>query len=64
MSGITVSQVHDFKGLENDYIILYGISESMKSLSKELYVGISRAKLGLTFMIKDSQFHSYIELLK
>jgi hypothetical protein len=63
MSGITLAQVHDFKGLENDYIILYGIDKPLDKIEKELYVGISRARIGLSLMFKMTEYHSYLKIL-
>ena len=62
---ITYSTVHSFKGLENSYIILTDISsindDEFKSL---LYVGMSRAKVGLIVLLNERSRRDYNELLK
>lgn len=62
---ITFSTIHGFKGLENSYIILTDIdrisNDEFKSL---LYVGMSRAKVGLIILINERARPEYNELLK
>ncbi|MFC2016891.1 ATP-binding domain-containing protein [Chloroflexota bacterium] len=62
---ITYSTIHGFKGLENSYIILTDINrindDEFKSL---LYVGMSRAKVGLIVLMDEQARRDYNELLK
>lgn len=62
---ITFSTIHGFKGLENSCIILTDIDrisdDEFKSL---LYVGMSRAKVGLIMLIDRRARTEYDELLK
>ena len=62
---ITFSTIHGFKGLENSYIILTDINrindDEFKSL---LYVGMSRAKVGLIILMDERSRKDYNELLK
>lgn len=62
---ITFSTIHRFKGLENSHIILTDISrlidEEFKSL---LYVGMSRAKVGLHILLDARLKADYKEILK
>ncbi|MFC2001231.1 NERD domain-containing protein [Chloroflexota bacterium] len=62
---ITFSTIHGFKGLENSYIILTDINrindDEYKSL---LYVGMSRAKVGLIILMDERSRKDYNELLK
>lgn len=62
---ITFSTIHRFKGLENSHIILVDISrlidEEFKSL---LYVGMSRAKVGLHILLDYRLKADYKEILK
>jgi hypothetical protein len=62
MKKVTVSEVHEFKGLENDHILLIGLDKSIKELSKELYVAISRAKLGLSLFSPFSKLPEYMTI--
>ncbi len=62
---ITYSTIHGFKGLENSYIILMDINrindDEFKSL---LYIGMSRAKVGLIILMDEQSRKYYNELLK
>ena len=62
---LTFSTIHGFKGLENSYIILTDINrindDEFKSL---LYVGMSRAKVGLVILMDERSRTDYNELLK
>lgn len=62
---LTFSTIHGFKGLENSYIILTDINrindDEFKSL---LYVGMSRAKMGLIILMDERSRKDYNELLK
>lgn len=62
---ITYSTIHGFKGLENSYIILTDINrindDEFKSL---LYIGMSRAKVGLAILMDERSRKYYNELLK
>jgi len=62
MQKVTVAEVHEFKGLENDHILLIGLDRSMNELSKELYVAISRAKLGLSLFTPFSKLPEYMTI--
>lgn len=61
---LTICDVHDFKGLENDHILLCGLKNNPNLILKELYIGVSRAKIGLSLFIRMSDFPFYVELLK
>ena len=62
---ITFSTIHGFKGLENSYIILTDINrindDEFKSL---LYIGMSRAKVGLTILLDERSKKEYNDLVK
>ncbi|MFC1991464.1 NERD domain-containing protein [Chloroflexota bacterium] len=62
---LTFSTIHGFKGLENSFIILTDINrindDEFKSL---LYVGMSRAKVGLIILMDERSRKDYNELLK
>lgn len=62
---LTFSTIHSFKGLENTYIILTAISrlddDEFKSL---LYVGMSRARAGLSVFIHEQAKKVYNTLLE
>lgn len=61
----TFSTIHNFKGLENAYVILTDISriddEEFKSV---LYVGMSRARIGLFVLIDEKARSEYNDLVK
>jgi len=61
----TFSTIHSFKGLENTYIILTDINrlndDEFRSL---LYVGMSRARAGLSVLIHKHARKAYNELLR
>ena len=63
---ISVARTDLFKGLENDYIFVLSLSLGSKTssttLRSELYVGMTRAKVGL-YLILDSALKSEIETL-
>jgi len=62
---ITFSTIHSFKGLENTYIILTDIGrlddDEFKSL---LYVGMSRARVGLSVFVHEQARKMYNKLLE
>ena len=62
---ITFSTIHSFKGLENTHIVLTGVSrlddDEFKSL---LYVGMSRARAGLSVFIHTQAKKVYDTLLE
>ena len=64
-SFITFSTVHSFKGLENSYIILVDIDrindDEFKSL---LYIGMSRAKVGLFVFVNGQAKGDYNRIIK
>lgn len=62
---ITFSTIHGFKGLENSYIILADIIRLMDDDFKSLlYVGMSRAKVGLHVMLDSLLRKDYGQLIK
>jgi hypothetical protein len=62
---ITFSTIHGFKGLENSYIILADIIRLMDDDFKALlYVGMSRAKVGLHVMLDSLLREDYDRLIK
>lgn len=62
---ITFSTIHGFKGLENSYIILADIIRLMDDDFKSLlYVGMSRAKVGLHVMLDSRLRKDYGQLIK
>lgn len=62
---VSFSTIHGFKGLENSYIILTDINflnnPEIKSL---LYVGMSRAKVGLFMILNQAVEKEYREIVK
>jgi len=62
---LTFSTIHGFKGLENSYIILTDIhrisDDEFRSL---LYVGMSRAKVGLIILMDEWARKDYTKLLR
>lgn len=54
---ISISTIHGYKGMENDFILIAGVEkyvpENLESMSL-LYVGYTRAKLGLTVLFLES----------
>lgn len=62
---VSYSTIHGFKGLENSFIILTDIdridNDECKSL---LYIGMSRAKVGLIILLDEKVRSKYNELLK
>ncbi len=62
---LTFSTIHGFKGLENSYIILTDIhrisDDEFRSL---LYVGMSRAKVGLIILMDERARKDYTKLLR
>lgn len=65
IDSICFSTIHSFKGLENSYIILTDITkiddDEFRSL---LYVGMSRARIGLYVLIDESVRNEYDSLVK
>lgn len=65
MKGVSFSTIQGFKGMENSYIILTDInylnSSDIKSL---LYVGMSRAKVGLYFILNRAAELEFKEIVK
>ena len=53
---VSISTIHSYKGLENDFILVAGVlnysPEIMESMSL-LYVAYTRAKLGLTILFQE-----------
>ncbi|WP_432411279.1 3'-5' exonuclease [Rasiella sp. SM2506] len=53
---VSISTIHSYKGLENDFVIVAGVlnysPEVLESMSL-LYVGYTRAKLGLTIFFQE-----------
>jgi hypothetical protein len=61
---ITFSTIHSFKGLENTYIILADITRlNDPEFQSLLYVGMSRARAGLSVLIHEHARKSYEQLL-
>ncbi len=61
----TLSTVSAFKGLENNYVILTDIEELESDWWRSVvYVGMSRARLGLFVLIRESLKTSFNEKLK
>jgi superfamily I DNA/RNA helicase len=59
------STIHSFKGMESNYILIVDIEDLSSEFSKSLmYVGMSRAKLGLILFISESAQNQYNEILK
>lgn len=62
---ITFSTIHSFKGLENSYIILIDISRlDNDEFRSFLYVGMSRARVGLCLLLAEQSKKDYDTLLK
>jgi DNA polymerase III delta prime subunit len=62
--GLTITTIHSYKGLENSFIILCDFDEIHSIESKRLlYIGISRARLGLTIVLSKKLEQSYTNLV-
>ena len=62
---ITYSTIHGFKGLENSYIILVDIDRiNDDQFRSMLYIGMSRAKVGLIILLNEQVKKDYNKLLK
>ncbi|HOG18857.1 MAG TPA: NERD domain-containing protein [Salinivirgaceae bacterium] len=57
--------IHSYKGMESNYVIITDVEDLNTEMSKSLlYVGMSRARYGLTLLISESMRNNYRELLK
>ncbi|MCP4352953.1 MAG: ATP-binding domain-containing protein [Desulfobacterales bacterium] len=64
-SQVTFSTIQGFKGLENSYIILADITRLTDDYYRSLlYVGMSRAKVGLYILLSSSLKNNYNQLIK
>ena len=60
---ISISTIHGFKGLEAEFIIIAGLEDvdiNNNELMSLIFVGYSRAKMGLTILINDYALDSLI----
>jgi hypothetical protein len=64
MNKLSFSTIQGFKGLENSYIILTDINSLSNDVKSLLYIGMSRAKVGLFVIMNQSVEKEYKELVK
>ncbi len=60
---ISISTIHGFKGLESDFVIIAGLEDvdiENNELMSLVFVGYSRAKMGLTILMNDYALNSLI----
>jgi len=63
--GLTFNTIHSFKGLENTYIILFDFDEiTTIEAQRLLYIGISRAKQKLYFVLNNNLKEDYTKLIE
>ena len=54
---VSISTIHGFKGLESEFVCIAGIDDynrNNKELMSLLFVGYSRAKIGLTIFMNEA----------
>ncbi|MCD4785235.1 MAG: ATP-binding domain-containing protein [Candidatus Eremiobacteraeota bacterium] len=62
---ITFSTIHGFKGMENSYVIIVDIDSLSEDYQKcLLYIGMSRARVGLSLLISRESRDYYRELVR
>lgn len=62
---IGFTTVQSYKGMESNYILITDIEDLSSEVAKSLlYVGMSRARYGLTLLISEAKESQYYEILK